>query len=96
MHAFDPSQPHGQVCGGAVRLWEQNGVIFDVNHLPVELLADGTVKALKTTDQPVTEDDLIGDGNYAKKTTEQLKQLCTVYGIDFKSRDQAVKALEGQ
>lgn len=94
MPVFDPSQPHGQVCGGAIRLWEQNGVIFDVNHRAVELLSDGSIRLL-AVDAASTEDDLIGDGNYSKKTTEQLKQLCTVYGIEFKTRDQAIKALEG-
>ena len=92
MHVFDPSQTHGQVCGGSVRLYEQNGVIFDVNHQPVQLLPDGNVVPLKV-EAPVAETS--SDDNYSAKTTDELKQLCTVYGIEFKSRAQAIKDLEG-
>jgi hypothetical protein len=92
MHVFDPSQTHGQVCGGSVRLYEQNGVIFDVNHQPVQLLADGSVLPLKV-DAPVAEPST--SDSYTGKTTDELKQLCTVYGIEFKSRQQAIRDLEG-
>jgi hypothetical protein len=94
MPVFDPSQTHGHVIGGSIRLFEQDNVLYDVNHRPVELLPDGSIRPLAVDNAPA--DDLIGDGDYGKKTTEQLKQICTVYGIDFKTRDQAIKALEGR
>ena len=92
MHRFDPSQPHGQVCGGAVRLWEQNGIIFDVNHKPVEVQPDGSIKPLMVVDKAQAEP--AADG-YSSKSTEELKQLCVVYDIKYENRQQAIKALEG-
>lgn len=93
-HVFDPSQPYGQVCGGAARLWEQNGVHFDTHHNPVELLDDGTVR-------PLAPDEIKGDSaptgadDYRSMSVEQLKQLCTVYSIEYQSKQQAIAELEG-
>jgi len=92
-HRFDPTQDHGQVCGGSVRLFEQNGIHFNMNHEPVQLMPDGmTVVPLKM-DEPLA--DQATPDSYASMTTDELKQLCTVYDIEFKTRAQAIKALEG-
>lgn len=91
MQPFDPSQTHGQVCGGSVKLFEQNGIIYDVNHRPVQLMPDGSVVPMKAdvVAEPVADD------KYSTMSTDELKQLCTVYNIEFKTRPQAIKALEG-
>ncbi len=94
-HVFDPSQPYGQVCGGAARLWEQNGVHFDTHHRPVELDAEGNVRLLSP--EEVTGDPVpaAAADDYRSMSVERLKQLCTVYGIEYQSKQQAISELEG-
>lgn len=96
MAGFDPSQPHGTVHGPTVpTLFVQNGVTYDAQHRPVELQEDGSLKEVLVAVKESQELEM-ADGDFRAMPTDKLKQVCAVYGIEFKSRQQALAELEGR
>jgi hypothetical protein len=96
MHKFDPSQHYGQIYGTVARLYEQNGILFDEAGNPCEILENGSVRKLEVQKEAAPMAAGTAADDYRNMSVDRLKQVCSIYGIDYQNRQQAIAELEGR
>lgn len=107
---FDPARPYAQVHGQPGLSFQQDGHVFNgkgdmVNDFsklqpvddpePAPEPEDNSLPKCYTTEDPGPQQQAVAEGleNTHWKT---LQKMCSLYGINYENRDQAILALKGK